>query len=179
MSDTMTRHRSFLLIFRPLLAAILAAACNMVAASPDEDKLRLLSCATPNEARDAHKQAVDWFNRTAATLGRDAGQRIAGPVTLGKACLQNIVIAGGFGAVMIQGDICNARLEDFTDTLATAGIVLDKDPDPRIPATVVGTVGKDGRYLVTEGRMDPRTGKVSPGATPYSFTCMAAFGGPQ
>jgi len=27
--------------------------------------------------------------------------------------------------------------------------------------------------------MDPMTGKVAPGATRYSFICMAAFGGPQ
>jgi len=48
-----------------------------------------------------------------------------------------------------------------------------------MPGVVLGKVSKEMQYLVTEGRMDPMTGKVAPGATRYSFICMAAFGGPQ
>jgi len=164
---------------RPLLACLLVGPCSMAAASPDEDKLRLLSCEMPSTAPAAHKDAVDWFNRTAKQLARDQGHRIAGPVTLGKACLSNITAAGGFGAVMIEGDICNERLEDFGAALAGAGIALDKDPNAGMPGVVLGRKGKELQYLVTEGRMDPTTGKVAPGATRYSFICTAAFGGPQ
>lgn len=162
-----------------LLACMLAGTCAMAVASPDEDRLRLLSCDMPNAAPAAHKGAVDWFNQTAEPLARDQGHRIAGPVTLGKACLKNVTVAGGFGVAMIQGDICNARLEDFSAALADAGIALDKDPDAAMPGVVLGKVAKEMRYLVTEGRMDPMTGKVAAGATRYSFICMAAFGGPQ
>jgi len=164
---------------RPLLACLLIGPCSIAAASPDEDKLRLLSCEMPSTAPAAHKDAVDWFNRTAKQLARDQGHRIAGPVTLGKACLSNITVSGGFGVAMIEGDICNKRLEDFSAALAGAGIALDKDPDAGMPGVVLGKVGKEMQYLVTEGRMDLRTGKMVTGATPYSFTCMAAFGGPQ
>ena len=80
---------------------------------------------------------------------------------------------------MIQGDICNARLEDFSAALAGAGIALDKEPRADMPGVVLGKVGKEMQYLVTEGRMDPTSGKIAPGATRFSFTCMAAFGGPQ
>lgn len=164
---------------RSLLACMLAGLCSMAAASPDEDKLRLLSCEMPSTAPAAHKVAVDWFNRTAEPLARDQGHRIAGPVTLGKACLSNITAAGGFGVVMIEGDICNERLEDFSAALAGAGIALDKDPDSGMPGVVLGKVDKEMQYVVMEGRMDPKTGKVAPGATRYSFICTAAFGGPQ
>lgn len=164
---------------RSLLACLLAGPCSIAAASPDDARLRFLSCDMPNPAPEAYKEAVDWFNQTAEVLARDEGQRIAGPVTLGKACLRNVTVAGGFGVAMIGGDICNKRLDDFTTALAGAGIALDKDPDAGIPGVVLGKVGKEMQYLVTEGRMDPMTGKVAPGATRYSFTCMAAFGGPQ
>ena len=162
-----------------MMACLLAGPCSIAAASPDEDKLRLLSCEMPSAVPAAHKEAVDWFNHTAETLARDEGQRIAGPVMLGKACLRNVTVAGGFGVAMIQGDICNERLDDFTAALAGVGIALDKNPDARMPAAVLGKVGKEMQYLVTQGRMDPVTGKIVAGATPYSFTCMAAFGGPQ
>ncbi|MEW6023802.1 MAG: hypothetical protein AB1807_16850 [Pseudomonadota bacterium] len=164
---------------RLLLTCALAGACGMAAASPDQDKLRLLSCAMPNAAPTAHKETVDWFNQTAEPLARDEGHRIAGPVTLGKACLRNVTVAGGFGVAMMQGDICNERLEDFSAALASAGIALGKDALDDTPGVVLSKVGKEMQYLVTEGRMDPVTGKVTPGATPYSFTCLAAFGGPQ
>ena len=131
---------------------MLAGLCSVAAASPDQDKLRLLFCEMSSTASAAHKDAVDWFNRTAEPLARGQGHRIAGPVTLGKACLRNVT---------------------------AAGIALYKDPDVGRPEVVLGKLGKDMRYLVTEGRMDEMTGKVAPGATRYSFTCMAAYGGPQ
>jgi len=164
---------------RSLLACLLAGPCSIAAASPDDARLRFLSCDMPNPAPEAYKEVIDWFNATAEPLARDQGQRIAGPVTLGKACLRNVTVAGGFGVAMIEGDICNERLEDFSAALAGAGIPVDKDPDAGMPGVVLGRKGKELQYLVTEGRMDPMTGKVAPGATRYSFICMAAFGGPQ
>jgi len=118
----------------------------MAAASPDEDKLRLLSCEMPSTAPAAHEDVADWFNRTAEPLARDQGQRIAGPVTLGQACLSNVTVAGGFGVAMIEGDICNERLGDFSAALAGAGIPLDKDPDAGMPGVVLGRKGKEMQY---------------------------------
>ena len=160
-----------------LLACMLAGACGMAAASPDDDKLRLLSCDMPSAA--GRKEAVDWFNATAQILERDAGHRIAGPIRLGKACLQDVTVAGGFGLVMVQGDICNTRLEDFTDALAAAGTPLGTEAEASRPEVVLGMQSANRGYQVSRGRMDPRTGKFQPGATPYAFTCMAAEGGPQ
>jgi len=175
------RHRNHPWTVHSLLACALAAACNMAAASPDQDKLRLLSCDMPSAA--GRKAAVDWFNATAQTLERDAGHRIAGPVTLGKACLQNVSVAGSFGVVMVEGDICNSRLEDFTDALAAAGTALGDasamDADARMPEAVLAMRSASRGYQITRGRMDLKTSKVGPGATPYAFACMAAEGGPQ
>lgn len=160
-----------------MLACVLAGACGIAAAAPDDDKLRLLSCDMPGAA--GRKAAVDWFNATAQTLERDAGHRIAGPIRLGKACLQDVTLAGGFGVVMVQGDICNTRLEDFTDALAAAGTALGTEGEAGRPEVVLGMRGANRSYQVTRGRMDPRSGKIQPGPTPYAFTCMAAEGGPQ
>jgi len=128
---------------RSLLVCLLAGPCSIAAASPDDAKLRFLSCDMPNPAPKAYKEAVDWFNATAEPLARDQSQRIAGPVTLGKACLRNVTVAGGFGVAMIEGDICNERLEDFSAALAGAGIALDKDPDAGMPGVVLGRKGKE------------------------------------
>lgn len=183
MSKPTMRPRIHHVIARPLLACVLAAGCGVATATPDDDKLRLLSCDTPNAERAARKAALDWFNVTAETLARDAGQRIAGPVTLGKACLRNVTVAGGFGAMMVHGDICNTRLEDFTEALAAAGTTLDEasaTTGPKaLPGAVLGKMDMTRRYLVTKGRVDLRTGKVEPGTTPYAFTCTAVQGGPQ
>ncbi|QNA89484.1 hypothetical protein G4G28_15235 [Massilia sp. Dwa41.01b] len=104
---------------------------------------------------------------------------MSGPVTLGKACLKNVSMMGGFGAMVIQGEICNARLEEFTDALAAAGIRLGKDVKTRMPGVVLGRAGADGQYLITKGLIDVRNGKAIPTTTPYAFTCSLASGGPQ
>ena len=177
MSKPTMRPRMHHVIARPLLACVLAATCGMAAASPDQERLRLLSCDLPSAT--GGKAAIDWFNATAEALSQDRGHRIAGPITLGKACLQNVDIAGAFGVVMVEGDICNARLDDFTEALAAAGTTLGKDVEEGQPEMVLGMRGADRGYLVTRGRFDSRTGKMGPGTTPYSFSCMAAQGGPQ
>ncbi|WP_146021336.1 hypothetical protein, partial [Pseudomonas sp. GP01-A1] len=49
---------------RSLLACLLAGPCSIAAASPDDTRLRFLSCDMPNPAPEAYKEAVDWFNQT-------------------------------------------------------------------------------------------------------------------
>jgi len=174
-------------IMRPLLTLITCAAPILSAAAQppvssaptlDQDKLRLLSCDT-SAGGAGRQRAVQWLNGTAETLPRDAGQRLAGPVRLGKACLANVTVAGGFGVTMIQGEICNDSLGEFTEALAAAGTPLGKDVDTKMPGAVLAMASGQRRYMVTKGMIDMRTGKTIPTSAPYAFTCTAQAGGAQ
>lgn len=146
----------------------------------DTGKLRLLSCDRSGAAGAAHAEALAWLNQSMATLPGDAGQRLAGPVRLGKACLQNVTVSGSFGVMVIQGEICNTGLDEFTDALAAAGTRLGEDfAGKKMPGTVLGMAGKGRQYMVTRGMIDMRSGKVVPTSTPYAFTCTEVAGGPQ
>ena len=168
---------------RPLLAcavaAASAAACGTAgAASLDEEKLRLLSC-DPGTSDAQRQRATQWLMQSAQALPRDAGQRLAGPVQLGKACLANVTVAAAFGAIVVQGEICNDSLDEFTDALGAVGIRLDPDVAPKMPGTVLGRTSGEDRYAITRGMLDMRTGKTVPASTPYAFMCTARLGGPQ
>jgi hypothetical protein len=144
------------------------------------DKLRLLSCDRSGAAGAARTEAVAWLNASSETLPGDAGQRLAGPVRLGKACLQNVTVSGSFGVMVIQGEICNTGLDEFTDALAAAGTRLGQDfAGKKMPGTVLGMADKGRRYMVTDGMIDIRSGRAVPTSTPYAFTCSAVAGGPQ
>lgn len=148
-------------------------------ASLDEEKLRLLSCEGAGASQADRGKASDWLNKTAQVLPKDQGLRLDGPVTLGRACLTNLRIMGSFGVMVIQGEICNTRLDDFTDALASAGIRLGKDVETKMPGVVLGRKGKEGQYLLTRGLVDIQTGRAIPTTSPYAFTCTASGGGPQ
>ena len=170
----------------PTLAVCTAACVLPAAAQPpvsaaatlDQEKLRLLSCDT-SAAGAGRQRAVQWLNQSAQALPGDAGQRLAGPIRLGKACLAKVTIGGSFGVMMIQGEICNASLDEFTDALAAAGIRLGKDVGAKMPGAVLAGTSGEGQYLVTRGMIDMRTGKTVPTSAPYAFTCMAKAGGAQ
>ena len=186
-SSHMTRRSTALLA----LGLLLAGAAH---AASDEDKLRLLSCANMAEtvaetvagtvadgapATGAPSGAADWLNRTAEALPKDEGLRLAGPVVLGKACLRKLRIMGSFGAMVTQGEICNARLEEFTGALAAIGILLDSKVQTRLPGVVLGRAGPQGQYLISKGLVDMRNGEKVPTTAPYAFTCTAVSGGAQ
>lgn len=160
---------------RPLLAgALVAAGGSAVAASLDEEKLRVLSCDMTEPVRPERHKAVAWLNQSAEKLPRDAGQRLAGPIQLGKACLRNVTVTAGPGALMIQGEICSASLDDFTDALAAAGIRLGKDVAARMPGAVLGMAGEKQQYMITKGMIDMQTGNLVPTSSPYAFMCGVA-----
>lgn len=162
------------------MACTLPAAAQPADAALDANKLRLLSCDRSGAAGAARTEAVAWLNASAAALPADAGQRLAGPVRLGKACLQNVTVSGSFGVMVIQGEICNAGLDEFTDALAAAGTRLGTDmAGKKMPGTVLGMADKARQYMVTRGMIDMRSGSVVPTSTPYAFTCTAAAGGAQ
>jgi hypothetical protein len=169
-----------------LLSAFACLACTLAAAVPaagaaaatplDEAKLRVLSCDLSAPRSLESGKAVDWLNRSAQKTAREGGQRLAGPIELGKACLKNVTLSAGPGAVMIQGEICNARLEDFTDALAAAGTRLRKDVETKMPGVVLGDVTENRQYLITEGMTDMLTGQAVPISGRYAFACGASEG---
>jgi hypothetical protein len=168
-------------LMRRLLISLACMACTLPAdAALDANKLRLLSCDRSGAAGAARTEALAWLNASSETLPGDAGQRLVGPVRLGGACLQNVTVAGSFGVIVIQGEICNADLDEFTDALAAAGTRLDKDvAGKKMPGTVLGMADKERRYMVTRGMIDMRSGSVVPTSMAYAFTCTAAAGGAQ
>jgi hypothetical protein len=169
-----------------LLSALICLACTLpvavmaapaaVAMSLDEAKLRVLSCDVSAPSSPESGKAVDWLNRSARKTPREGGQRLAGPIELGKACLKNVTLSAGPGAVVIQGEICNARLEDFTDALAAAGTRLRKDVETKMPGVVLGEVTEERQYLITEGMIDMETGQAVPISGRYAFACGASEG---
>lgn len=173
-------------LLRTLLTGVATTMCStaIAAASLDTEKLRLLSCDPPQAASTfsaptaEQEKATAWLNALAVVLPQDGGLLVAGPVKLGKACMKNITISGGFGVMMIQGEICNARLDDFTDTLAAAGTVLEKNTDEEHPEIVVAKKNAKWAYYITRGLVDLSTGKPVPvpKSAPYAFMCSASGG---
>lgn len=166
---------------RAVLACVLGTACAIAGAAEvplDTEKLRLLACDMPAMS-PAGKAATEWFNGAAQALPDDGGLRLAGPVELGKACMKNVTMSGSFGVVFVQGEICNARLDDFIGALAGAGVRLEQASEARMPEMVLSMEGEERHYMVTRGMPDMRTGKVTPASTPYAFTCIAKVGGHQ
>ena len=169
-------------LYRAVLACLIGGACGIAGAAGvplETDKLRLLACDMPAMSPAGGKAAVEWFNGSAQALPGDRGQRLAGPVKLGEACMKNVTLSGSFGVVFVQGEICNDRLDDFTATLAGAGVRLEKTSDQKMPEMVLSMQGEERHFMVTRGMPDLRTGKVMPGSTPYAFTCIAKVGGHQ
>ena len=165
-------HRTPARLIKCALVCALALAGAASGAAPDQDKFRLLSCDT------ASAKAGDWLNQSAPANAEDA-QIIAGPVTLGKACVKNVSVVASFGVLMVQGQICNARLEEFTDALAAIGTTLNKDVKDKAPGVVMGKEEGRRAYFITDRLVDMKTGKPVPMDGKYAFICTVSEGGPQ
>lgn len=145
----------------------------------DQDKLALLSCVTRADSTSGAMAIDKWLNESSTELPNYAGQHFSGPLKLGKACLQNVTATGSFGVLMVQGEICNERLSDFTDALSAIGVVLGKVTHEKLPEAVLSGALDKGQYVITKGMIDLRTGKVVPTSTEYAFMCSLAGSGPQ
>lgn len=163
------------------LAACLAGGVLQAAsAAPrDESKLALLSCAPKTDPTSGAVEANEWLDQTGTVLPHDAGMHIAGPIQLGKACLKNVTVSGSFGAMLIQGEICNRRLDEFTDALRAIGVVVGKSASAQAPNVVLSGAIDMGQYMITKGMIDMATGKPLPTTSAYAFMCGVAGGGPQ
>jgi len=157
-----------------LLACVLACAGAAHAASLDEEKLRMLSC----EKGAASAKVAAWLAQFNAG-GQDDGLSIPGPLMLGKACLRHVSVTGSFGVQVVQGEICNARLDEFTDALAAAGTRLGKQIARKAPGFVLGMEEGDRSYVIADRLVDMKTGKPVPMDGKYAFTCTVSEGGPQ
>jgi len=157
-------------------AAALSGAAG--AATPpvtsDEAKFRLLSC----ETGALSTKVVDWLNQF-TTPQQDEGQLIPGPLTLGKACVKNVRVVAAFGAMVVQGEICNARLGDFTDALAGIGVKLGKEANRNLPGALLQMQESERTYMITDRPIDMRTGKPVPFKGKYAFNCTVRESGPQ
>jgi hypothetical protein len=120
----------------------------------------------------------DWLNQSPP--GNVDGEKIiAGPVPLGKACVKNVSVVASFGVLMVQGQICNARLEEFTDALAAIGTTLNKDVKGKAPGVVMGKEEGKRAYFITDRLIDMKTRKPVPMDGNYAFICTVSEGGPQ
>jgi hypothetical protein len=144
-------------------------------ASLDAEKLKALSCDTNGASSAEQRAAMDWLNG----LAGESSKKGAAPITLGKACVKNVTVMAGPGMLMVQGEICNAQLSEFTDALATVGTKLGKDSKVSFPGIVLSSLGEKRQYLITTGKIDMETGKTLPSSTPYSFQCGLASGNGQ
>ena len=163
-----------------LLAPICASATHLAsAASLDEDKLALLSCAPTANAAHGAQDAATWLNQSGTPLPNDAGMHLAGPLEFGKACLKNVTVTGSFGVILIQGEICSERLADFTDALTAIGIPVGKVTPQQAPGAELGSMSDKRQYVIRRGLIDMRTGKTVPTASEYAFMCSLAGSGPQ
>ena len=164
-----------------VLVAYIGGSAHQLASagSLDDAKLALLSCLPEAGAASGAQEAANWLTRSADVLPNDAGLHLAGPLTLGKACLKNVTVTGSFGVMMAQGEICNERLRDFTDALSRIGIVVGKITSQQGPEAVAGSVTDKGRYMITKGMIDMTSGKTLPTSAAYAFMCGVAGGGPQ
>jgi hypothetical protein len=163
-----------------LAACLAGGALQAASAAPrDESKLALLSCVPKTDPVSGMVDAAEWLNQTGTELPNYAGMHIAGPIDLGKACLKNVTVSGSFGAMLIQGEICNQRLDEFTNALGAIGIVVGKSTSAQAPDVVLSGAINKGQYMITKGMTDMATGKTIPTTSTYAFMCGAAVGGPQ
>lgn len=160
-----------------LACAALLMAMPAHGASLDAEKFKALSCDTDGASSAEQKAAMDWLNGLVGESTKKGVQ--AAPITLGKACVKNVTVMAGPGMLMVQGDICNAQLSEFTDALAAVGTKVGKDAKVSFPGVVMSSLGDKRQYLITSGKIDMETGKTLPSSTKYSFQCGVASGNGQ
>jgi len=157
-------------------AVVMAAPAH--GASLDAEKFKALSCDTDGASSAEQRAAMDWLNGLAGESTKK-GAAQATPITLGKACVKNVKVMAGPGMLMVQGEICNAQLSEFTDALAAIGTKVGKDAKVSFPGVVMASLGEKRQYLITTGKIDMETGKTLPSSTPYSFQCGLTSGNGQ
>ena len=159
--------------FKWLGYAALALSAEHAVAQPDataDERLRLLSCDAAGTSPAAQARASAWLKQFEAP-GNDNGFRIAGPLLLGKACLRNVTVTAAFGVQIVEGEICNGRLEEFTTALAAVGITLDKEAPDNARGAVLSKETTTRKYQISKGKIEP--------ATAYTFGCSLTEGGAQ
>lgn len=168
-------HRTPILLIKSLLVCALALAGAASGAAPDESKLRMLSC----DKGAAQSQAmVDWLDPFTSAK-QDDGYVIPGPLKLANACLKNVHLIGAFGVMMVQGEVCNAKLDEFTGALAAIGTKLGKQMPKKTPGFVMGMEEGDRSYVISDRMTDLATGEPVPMAGKYAFICTVRESGPQ
>lgn len=148
---------------------MLALSAQGQAQTLDQEKLKLLSCAMPKSAPAESKQAHDWLKQV---VKQSETRALAGPIRLGQACLANVKATASFGMVMVSGEICNPRTEDFSAALLAVGVKLEAKAVPGEPDALLTARKGDYAFTVLNGPMDAQTMAVKRGAKPLSFLCM-------
>jgi hypothetical protein len=121
---------------------------------------------------------TEW-KQSGTPLPNDAGMRLPGPLEFGKACLKNVTVTGSFGVMLIQGEICNDRLGDFTDALTAIGIPVDKATPQQAPGAVLRSMSDKRQYVIRRGMIDMHTGKALATTSEYAFICSLSGSGPH
>lgn len=164
----------------PLLATLVACAFLPTAlAQADIEKLRLLSCM---ELRDggsaAAAEALDWVNGLPKP-DRDEILHLDGPTHLAGACVQDARISAAFGAMVIDGTVCNPSSAEFLAALASIGLKLDASSSAGCFEKTIRS--KKAKFSYRLGCVEPL---ASPPAKPsnaktLSFQCIRGSGNAQ
>jgi hypothetical protein len=164
------------------LPLVLCVACGAVAAADSADveaqKLMSLSCLESQAENEASATARNWLNNLPQPHP-DKGLKLKGPYSVAGACVEDVTIAAAFGAMIVQGRICNARLEDFREALSKIGLRLDARERATPTDAVLAAKAKRLDYLVYEGVFSGEGPEVAAKAGTYSFLCARSEGGMQ
>lgn len=101
-------------------------------AALEQDRLllRLLSCQLPWAEVVSPSVPVGLAVQRMEALGKSAAaggvgdKTIAGPLLLGRACLQNVHFGGAAGSFWVSGQVCQPGIDDFVRELRKIGVAL-------------------------------------------------------
>jgi hypothetical protein len=171
-----------MICLRTALPLALCLGWGAVAAADSADveaqKLILLSCLESQKENEASATARNWLNNLPQPHP-DKGLKLKGPYSVAGACVQDVTIAAAFGAMIAQGRICNARLEDFREALSKIGLRLEAHKRATPMDAVLAFKAKRLDYLVYEGVFFGEGPEVAAKAGTYSFLCARSEGGAQ
>jgi hypothetical protein len=155
-------------------------------------KLKFLSCNPfKNDPMASSTELTDWTKNFFLTNAKKStsGNDMTTPIEINEkflmngACLENIKIFLGPGAMVVQGEVCNPDLNDFRSALASVGIQLSSgsvfsgnELPPRISNRVIASSKDDTRrlyrsYFIVEGGLDFGKMEMKPIKNKYLFFC--------
>ena len=169
MKTTSSPSRARAHILGALSLSALALCATARAQTLDQEKLKLLSCNLPKTAPAESKQAHDWLRQI---VKQSESGAVPGPFRLGQACLAKVKATASFGMLMVSGEICNPKTEEFSAALLAVGVKLEAKTIPGEPDALLTSRKGDYAFTVLNGPMDPDTMAVKRGAKPLSFLCM-------